>query len=103
MKKISLRGLELAKRVFQIHGVDGWHRVVVQKQLRRAEALSRFSQQEPCLVGMEPCATTHYWAREIRKLGHDIKLRPPTYLKPYVQALNDFRARIIYRMKRQHL
>jgi len=85
MKTISIIGVDLAKRVFQVHGVDQDHQVIVQKQLSRSEVLTWFSKLEPCLVGMEACATSHYWAQEISKLGHDVKLIPPAYVKPYVR------------------
>jgi transposase len=85
MKKISTIGLDLAKRVFQVHGIDDQGQVVVQKQLQRSEVLEWFGEQEPCLVGMESCATSTYWAREIGKLGHEVKLMPPAYVKPYVR------------------
>jgi transposase len=85
MKTISTIGLDLAKRVFQVHGIDDVGQVVVQKQLQRSEVLEWFGKQEACLVGMESCATSTYWAREISKLGHEVKLIPPAYVKPYVR------------------
>lgn len=85
MKKISTIGVDLAKRVFQIHGVDDQGNIVVKKQLQRSEVLTWFSKLEPCLVGMESCSTSTYWAREIGKLGHQVKLMPPAYVKPYVR------------------
>ena len=92
MKKISIIGVDLAKRVFQIHGVDQDHNVVVQKQLSRSEVLTWFSKQAPCLVGMEACATAHYWGRELIKLGHNVKIIPPVYVKPYVRRQKNDRA-----------
>jgi transposase len=92
MKKISTIGLDLAKRIFQVHGVDEQHRVVVQKSLQRSELLEWFGQLEPCLVGLEACATSHYWSREIQKLGHDVRLIPPAYVKPYVRRQKNDRA-----------
>jgi len=92
MKKISIIGLDLAKRIFQVHGIDEDHQVVIQKSLQRSELLAWFGQLEPCLVGMEACATAHYWAREIGKLGHDVKLIPPVYVKPYVRRQKNDRA-----------
>lgn len=92
MKKISIVGLDLAKRIFQVHGVDEQHRVVVQKALQRSELLDWFRQLEPCLVGIEACATSHYWSREIGKLGHEVRLVPPAYVKPYVRRQKNDRA-----------
>lgn len=85
MNKISTIGLDLAKSVFQVHGIDSQGRVVVRRQLRRKEVLSFFAERPPCLVGMEACATAHYWGRELIKLGHTVKLMPPAYVKPYVK------------------
>jgi transposase len=85
MNKISTIGLDLAKSVFQVHGIDTQGRVVVRRQLRRKEVLSFFAELPPCLVGMEACATAHYWGRELIKLGHTVKLMPPAYVKPYVK------------------
>jgi transposase len=85
MNKISTIGLDLAKSVFQVHGIDSQGKVVVRRQLRRKEVLSFFAELPPCLVGMEACATAHYWGRELIKLGHTVKLMPPAYVKPYVK------------------
>jgi len=85
MGKIATIGLDLAKNVFQVHGIDAQGRVLARRQLRRAEVLAFFAKLPPCLVGMEPCATAHYWAREIAKLGHEVRLIPPAYVKPYVK------------------
>jgi transposase len=71
--------------VFQVHGVDAEGKVVVARKLRRKEVLAFFAKLSPCLVGMEACGSAHYWAREITKLGHTVKLMPPTYVKPYVK------------------
>ena len=78
-------GLDLAKHWFQVHGVDAAGKVVVKRRLRRAEVVEFFRGQEPCLVGMEACATAHHWARELIALGHEVKLMPPTYVKAYVK------------------
>ena len=74
MKEVSTIGLDLAKRVFQVHGIDGSGTVVIRRSLRRAQVLAFFAKLPCCLVGMEACATSHYWARELRKLGHDVRL-----------------------------
>jgi transposase len=83
--QLTTIGLDLAKQVFQIHGVDATGSIVVRRRLRRSEVLRFFSATEPCLVGMEACATAHYWARELVALGHRVKLVPPAYVKPYVK------------------
>src|SRR4051812_35514860 len=85
MEEVSTIGLDLAKSVFQVHGIDAAGRVVVRRQLRRGEVLVFFARLRPCLVGMEACATAHHWGRELIKLGHTVKLMPPAYVKPYVK------------------
>src|ERR1700732_1318479 len=83
--QISTIGIDLSKTVFQIHAVDADGKTVIRKRLRRAEVLSFFAGLEPCLIGMEACVTSHYWARELAKFGHTVKLMPPAYVKPYVK------------------
>ena len=83
--QISTVGIDFAKRVFQIHGVDQDGNVVLRKQLRRAQVLGFFAKLPPCLVGMEACGTSHHWAREIATLGHEVRLMPPQYVKAYVK------------------
>lgn len=78
-------GLDLAKHVFQVHGVDQEGRVILRRRLRRAEVVRFFSSLPPCLVGIEACSTAHHWARELIGLGHEVRLMPPTYAKPYVK------------------
>ena len=78
-------GLDLAKNVFQVHGVDANGKVTIRKKLRRAEVLSFLGSLPACLIGMEACATAHYWAREIGALGHQVRLMPPSYVKAYVR------------------
>ncbi len=78
-------GLDLAKNVFQVHGVDAGGAVVICKQLRRRQVLPFFKKLPPCLVGVEACATAHHWARQLIGLGHEVKLMPPNYVKPYVK------------------
>ena len=85
MEEVSTIGLDLAKSVFQVHGIDAAGRVVVRRQLRRGEVLGFFARLRPCLVGMEACATAHHWSRELTRLGHTVKLMPPAYVKPYVK------------------
>ena len=83
--QITTIGLDLAKSVFQFHAVDAEGHVVVRKALRRAQVLSFFTGLPSCLVGMEACGTSHHWARELTKLGHEVRLMPPAYVKPYVK------------------
>jgi transposase len=83
--EISTIGIDLAKNVFQVHGVDAAGKTVLKKQLRRGQMLEFFGKLPPCLIGMEACATSHQWARELRKLGHDVRLMPPSYVKAYVK------------------
>jgi transposase len=78
-------GIDLAKNVFQVHGVDDEHEVVLARQLRRKQVIPFFAKLAPCLVGMEACATSHHWARELMKLGHTVRLIPPVYVKAYVK------------------
>jgi transposase len=85
MKEVTTIGLDLAKSVFQVHGADAQGRAVFRRQLKRREVLAFFSKQPSCLVGMEACGTAHYWARELRRLGHTVKLMPPKYVKAYVK------------------
>ncbi len=85
MNDVITIGVDLAKSVFQIHGVDAAGEIVIRRQLRRRQVLPFFGKQPPCLVGLEACATSHHWAREIRALGHEVRLMPPRYVKPYVK------------------
>lgn len=82
---ITTVGLDLAKHVFQVHGVDEAGHVVVKRRLRRAQVMTYFASLPPCLIGMEACATAHFWARELRSLGHEVRLMPPQYVKAYVK------------------
>ena len=83
--QVSIIGLDLAKRVFQVHGATADGRVAFRKKLSRAQVLVFFAPLPPCVVAMEACATAHYWAREIGALGHDVRLVPPAYVKPFVK------------------
>jgi len=85
MTEVSTIGLDLAKNVFQIHGVDVSGETVICRQLRRRQVLPFFRKRPPCLVGIEACATSHYWAREISALGHEVRIMPANYVKPYVK------------------
>jgi len=85
MSEIITVGLDLAKNVFQVHGADGAGRAVLRKKLSRSQVLKFFKQLEPCVVAMEACGGSHYWGREIVKLGHDVRLIPPAYVKPFVK------------------
>ena len=85
MQKVTTIGLDIAKNVFQVHGVDAVGKVAVRQQLRRARVLAFFKKLSPCLIGIEACATSHHWARELQALGHTIKLMPPAYVKPYLK------------------
>jgi transposase len=85
MGEVTTIGLDLAKHVFQVHGIDAEGAVVLRKQLRRGQVLSFFSRLPRCLVGMEACATAHYWARELGALGHEVRLMPAQYVKAYVK------------------
>jgi len=83
--QITTIGLDIAKNVFQVHGIDAAEKAVVRKQLRRGQVLKFFSSLPPCLIGMEACATAHYWARELTKLGHEVRLMPAKDVKAYVK------------------
>jgi transposase len=85
MQGVSTLGLDLAKNVFQLHGVDADGNVAIRKKLRRGAVLGFLRSLPPCLVGMEACATAHDWAREIQLLGHEVRLMPPSYVKAYVK------------------
>lgn len=79
--QVTTIGLDIAKRVFQAHGVDAGGEAVLRRKLGRAELLAFFGKLPPCLVGIEACGTAHHWAREIRALGHEVRLLPPAYVK----------------------
>ena len=86
MTEITTVGLDLAKSVFQVHGTDEDGKPVMRRKLRRGQMLGFFSGLSPCLVGMEACASAHYWARELQALGHEVRLIPPQYVKPFVKT-----------------
>ena len=83
--EITTVGLDIAKRVFQLHGVDAAGKAVLRRKLQRSEVLAFFKALPPCLVGIEACGTAHYWAREIREVGHEVRLMPPSYVAAYVK------------------
>jgi transposase len=83
--QVTTIGVDLAKDVFQVHGITANEEVVFNKPLRRAQFLPFFAKLEPCLVGMESCSSAHHWARELTALGHEVRLIPPMYVKPYVK------------------
>jgi transposase len=85
MNEITTIGLDLAKHVFQVHGIDASGAPVVRKRLRRSEVLTFFARLPSCLIGLEACATAHYWARELRAIGHEVRLMPAQYVKAYVK------------------
>jgi transposase len=85
MQTITTIGLDIAKSVFQVHGVDAGGQVVIRRQLERRSVLAFFQKLPPCLVGIEACASSHHWSRELKALGHTVRLMPPAYVKPYVK------------------
>ena len=84
--KIATVGLDLAKSVFQIHGVDVRGKAVLRKQLKRSEMATFFANLPPCLIGMEACSSAHHWARKLVALGHEVRLMAPQFVKPYVKT-----------------
>jgi len=85
MQAVKTIGLDIAKSVFQVHGVDADGQVVIRRQLKRRYVLAFFQKVPSCLVGMEACATSHHWSRELQALGHRVRLMPPAYVRPYVK------------------
>jgi transposase len=85
MQTVSTIGLDIAKSVFQVHGVDAGGQVIVRRQLKRRYVLAFFQKLSPCLIGIEACASSHHWSRELQALGHAVRLMPPAYVKPYVK------------------
>ena len=82
---VTTIGLDIAKSVFHVHGIDAEGQVVIRRQLKRKQVLAFFQKLPACLIGIEACASSHYWARELAKLGHTVKLMPPAYVKPYLK------------------
>src|SRR6187431_1722893 len=85
MQTITTIGLDIAKSVFQVHGVDAEGNVILRRQLKRRFVLAFFERMPPCLIGIEACASSHHWSRELQSLGHTVRLMPPAYVKPYVK------------------
>ena len=85
MQTITTIGLDIAKSVFQVHGIDAGGQVVIRQQLKRRYVLAFFQKLPPCLVGIEACASSHHWSRELKALGHTVRLMPPAYVKPYTK------------------
>jgi transposase len=85
MQAVTTIGLDIAKSVFQVHGIDAEGSVIVRRQLKRRYVLAFFQKLPPCVVGLEACASAHYWARELQALGHTVRMMPPAYVKPYVK------------------
>src|SRR5882757_5526600 len=85
MQMITTIGLDIAKSVFQVHGINAAGEVVIRRQLKRRYALAFFEKLSPCLVGIEACASSCHWSRELKSLGHTVRLMPPAYMKPYVK------------------
>ena len=85
MHTVTTIGLDIAKSVFQVHGVDDAGQVVIRRQLKRRYVLAFFQKLSPCLVGIEACASSHHLSRELQALGHTVRLMPPAYVKPYVK------------------
>src|SRR5579872_1544362 len=85
MQAVTTIGLDIAKSVFQVHGVDAGGQVVLRRQLKRRYVLAFFQKLPSCLVGIEACASSHHWSRELQTLGHTVRLMPPAYVKPYVK------------------
>ena len=85
MQTVTTIGLDIAKSVFQVHGVDAAGQVVVRRQLKRRYVLAFFEKLPPCLIGVDACASSHHWSSELRALGHKVRLMPPAYVRPYVK------------------
>ena len=90
--KITTIGIDLAKEVFHIHGVDEHGKAVLRKQLRRSKMAEFFANLDPCLIGLEACGSSHHWARKLGEFGHTVKLMSPRFVKPYVKTNKHDRA-----------
>src|SRR6516165_9494364 len=85
MEAVKVIGFDIAKSVFQVHGLNAEGKVIIRRQLKRRHVLPFFQKLPPCLVGIEACASSHYWSRELQALGHTVRLMPAAYVKPYVK------------------
>src|SRR6266581_1055963 len=85
MQTVTMVGLDIAKSVFQVHGVDAEGKMIIRRKLKRRYVAAFFQKLPPCLVGIEACASSHHWSRELQALGHTVRLMPPAYVKPYVK------------------
>jgi transposase len=92
MQAIATIGLDIAKSVFQVHGIDAEGNVVIRRQLKRRYVLTFFQKLPPCLVGIEACASSHHWSRELLALGHTVRLMPPAYVKRHKNDATDAEA-----------
>ena len=85
MQTVTTIGFDIAKSVFQVHGIDAAGQVIIRRQLKRRQVIAFFRKLPPCLVGIEACASSHYWSRELQALGHSVRLMPAAYVRPYVK------------------
>ncbi len=88
MNKITTLGVDLAKSVFQLHGIDLVGKVVLRREVRRAQLMKSIAQLEPCVIGIEACGSAHYWARRFSEHGHQVKMMSPQFVKPYRKSEN---------------
>ena len=86
MQAVRTIGLDIAKSVFQVHGVDALGTIAIRRPLKRRQVLPFFKKLPPCLVGIEACATSQHWSRQLQGLGHTVRLMPPAYVRPYVKS-----------------
>jgi transposase len=82
MSTVTTIALDIAKSVFQVHGIDAEGTVIIRRRVRRGQVLKVFASLPPCLIGIEACASAHHWSREFQRLGHQVRLMPPAYVKP---------------------
>ena len=87
--QVTTLGIDLAKNVFQVHGIDEHGKVILKKQLKRAQMAPYFINLPPCLIGIEACGSAHHWARKLQAMGHTVRLMAPQFVKPYVKTNKD--------------